>query len=158
MSSLIQKSDCLSGIKGSVKLIFRNVKTGKEEVYHILNVFCHSGKSSIARRLGNSESGYGRITYCSVGTGAGTPASSDTVMFTELYRKLVSVVSYTSNVVTFTTYFATDEGNGTLTELGLFGDDATSTLDTGTLYAHTNITKTKTINDTLTIEWSLIIQ
>lgn len=153
----ITTSDATQGIKGFVKLTFTNVKTGEEEVYHIINVFCHSGKSSMARRLGNAEAGYGKITYCAVGTGAGTPAVSDTLMFAELFRKLISVVSYNSNVVTFTTFYNTSEANGVLTELGLFGDSANGTGNSGTMYAHTSITKTKTINDTLTIEWSLIL-
>lgn len=150
-------SDQLQGIKGFVKLTFRNVETGHEEVFHILNVFCHSGKSSMARRLANAEANYGKVTYCALGTGAGSPAASDTLMFAELFRKLISVVSYNSNVVTFTTFYNTSEGNGVLTEIALFGDLATGSGNSGTMYAHTNITKTKTVSDTLTIEWSLIL-
>lgn len=149
--------DSLKGITGAVKLTFENIKTGEKEVIHILNVACHSGKTSIARRLGNAESGYGKITYCATGTGVGSPADSDTTMFTELFRKLISVVALNSNVVTFTTYYAAAESNGTLTEIGLFGDNATATTDSGTMYAHTNITKTKTSNDTLTIEWAITV-
>lgn len=150
--------DKTRGIIGSVKLTFRNVKTGEEEVIHILNVFCHAGKSGIARRLVSEESNYGRVTYCAVGTGTATPASSDIKLQTELFRKTISVGSYSSNVATFTTYYATGEANGVLREVGLFGDTATATTDSGTLYAHTSINKTKTSADTLTIEWSLIIQ
>lgn len=153
----VQTTDQLQGIKGFVKLTFTNVKTGKQEVYHILNVFCHAGKSSLARRLANAEAGYGKITYCAVGTGGSAPSVSNVTISTELFRKLISVVSYNSNVVTFTTFYNTSEANGVLTNIGLFGDDATATLNTGTLYAQTTIVKTKTTSDTLTIEWSLIL-
>lgn len=153
----IQTADSLKGIKGFVKLTFKNVKTGEEEVFHILNVFCHAGKTSLARRIAYGEAGYGKITYCAVGTGGSTPSVSNVTISTELFRKLISVTSYNSNVATFTTFFNTSEANGVLTNLGLFGDDATATLNTGTLFAQTTITKTKTSSDTLTIEWSLIL-
>ena len=78
-------------------------------------------------------------------------------MFDELFRKSISVTSVSSNVVYFTTYLATSESNGNLTEIALFGDEATSTINTGTLFAHTTISKTKTSSDTLTIEWALTI-
>jgi hypothetical protein len=142
---------------GSVKLIFKDVNTGTEEVYHILNVVVQAGKVSIARRLGNAEAGYGKITYCATGTNVAAPAASDAQMGTELFRKAISVVTLNSNVVTFTTYFATSESNGTLKEVGLFGDDATSAAGSGTMYAHTAITRTKTSSDTLTIEWSVTV-
>jgi hypothetical protein len=154
----IKITDSTKGLIGMVKLTYRNVITGEEDVYHIFNVVCHSGKSSIARRLANAEAGYGKITYCATGTGAGTPSNVDIKMFTELFRKTISVVSYNSNVVTFTIFFSTTESNGVLTEIGLFGDAATATADSGTMYAHTNIIKTKALTDTLTIEWSLVIQ
>jgi len=150
--------DKTKGIIGAVKITLRNVETGEEDIIHILNVFCHLGKSSIARRLANAEAGYGKITYCAVGTGAGTPNTADIQMSAELFRKPISVTAYNSNVVTFTTYYSTSEANGTLTELGLFGDDASSTANSGTIYAHTTISKVKSTSDTLTIEWSLIIQ
>lgn len=149
--------DKTHGFTGAVKFIFKNVKTGEEDVIHILNVFVHAGKSGLARRLANQEAEYGRITYMAVGTGAGVPASSDVAMFTELFRKAISVTSVNSNVVTFTTFFATAEANGTLTEAGLWGDLATSTAGSGTLYAHTAVARTKTSNDTLTVEWVITI-
>ncbi len=151
-------SDKTSSITGSVKIITRNVKTGKETVEHYLNVFCMSGKKNIADRLG-AQPGTNKsiITYFATGTGSGTPSEMDTTMFTELFRKLISVVSVSSNVVYFTTYIATSESNGTLTEVGLFGDTATGVSDTGAMFAHTLITKTKTVNDTLTVEWAVTI-
>ena len=149
--------DKTNGIMGFVKLTFHNIETGKDEVIHILNVFCHAGKSGIARRIANQESNYGRVTYCAVGTGTNVPSASDTTLQTELFRKTISVTAYNSNVATFTTFYDTAEANGTLKELGLFGDLADETSNSGTLYAHTSIDKTKTSSDTLTIEWSLVI-
>lgn len=156
-NELESRSDSLFGITGRVKATFTNVETGEVEIIEKDNVFCTTGKVSIARRLANTESGYAKVTYCAVGTGVGSPAAGDVAMFTELFRKLISIASPSSNTVTFTTFYSTTEGNGVLTELGLFGDAATALSGSGTMYAHTTITKTKTISDTLTIEWTLTI-
>lgn len=147
----------LQPIKGAVKFTFTDVRTGEQEIIHVLNVFCNSGKESIAERIARQTTTKGRITYFATGTGAGTPAASDTTLFTELFRKPISVVDVNSNVAHFTTYLSTSESNGTLTEVGLFGDNASATANSGVLYAHTDITKTKTTNDTLTVEWAITI-
>lgn len=149
--------DKTKGIVGSVKITTRNVKTGKVTVDHILNTFIFVGKESIADRLANQGSSTAKITYFAVGTGSDTPGESDINLHAELFRKPISVSSVTSNVATFTTYLATSEANDTLTEIGLFGDLATSTGSSGTLYAKTSINKVKTSSDTLTIEWSITI-
>jgi hypothetical protein len=153
----LHKKDSNTGIIGAVKLTFRNVKTGQEDVIHILNVFCDLGKNSIAERLAFQQSGKGKITYFATGTSSDVPNRYDHILGQELFRKPISVFAHNSNVATFTTYLSTSESNGTLTEIGLFGDDASSTPNSGELYAHTTINKVKTENDTLTIEWSITV-
>lgn len=143
-------------IKGHVKLEFRNVETGKVEVFEIDNLVTTAGKVAIIQNL-RGVSSRGVIKYCAVGTDATAPDIADTVLGTELARKLISVRSNTSNVATFQTFFNTSEGNGTLAEAGLFGDLATAVADTGTLFCHTAISKTKTSSETLTITWTVSI-
>lgn len=146
-------------IKGKVKLIFTNVKTGKVRKYAYHNVFVTFGKNAIAQRL--SGQSVGDITYCALGTNTTAPALGDTAMGTELVRKLVSVRSYSGNVATFQTYFTTSEGNGTLKEAGLFGNGvgrtASGTADTGQMFCHVAINRTKTSNDTLSLVWTVTI-
>ena len=55
-------------------------------------------------------------------------------------------------------FFNTSEANAALKEIGLFGDDATVTADTGTLFARAAIDKTKTSSETLTIDWDVEIK
>lgn len=153
----MQIYDSLTGIIGAVKLTFTHVDTGEQEVIHILNVFCNLGKNSIAERIAFHQAGKAKITHFATGTSAAVPTKYDTTLGTELFRKPVSVFAHNSNVATFTTYLSTSESNGTLTEIGLFGDDATSTANSGVLYAHTSINKEKTENDTLTAEWAITI-
>lgn len=144
---------------GALTLEFTNVKTGKKKRYHYKNMVVTFGKNGIAQRLAGQSSG--EITYCALGTGTTAPALGDTQMQTEIFRKLISVRSYSNNVATFQTYFGTSEANGTLREAGLFGNGvgrtATDTSGTGQLYCRTAINRTKTSSDTLTLTWSVTI-
>lgn len=141
----------------NVKLTFEDVKTGKKEVIKLHNSETTVGKYSLASRMVGANKG--QVTYFAVGTGASTggdaPAVGDTELDTELIRKQISVRSATDNVASFRVFFSTSEANDTLTEVGLFGDDATAVADSGTLFARAAIDKTKTDSETLTIDWSL---
>src|SRR3990167_10760703 len=144
---------------GKVLIEIRDAKTGKLKFEQLVNnMFVTAGKNSMADALrGTIANTKGIITYCALGTGSTAPALADTTLQTELVRKLVSVRSVSGNVATFQTFFTTSEGNGTLREAGLFGDDASSTVDSGTLFARVAINRTKTSNDTLTLTWTITI-
>lgn len=144
---------------GKVLVTIRDAKTGriKYEGLH-QNMFVTAGKNSVASRLiGTNTSNKGSITYAALGTGTTAPELSDTMLQTELVRKTVSVRSVVNNVATFETFFTTSEGNGTLREAGLFGDDASSTPGSGTLFCRVAINRTKTSNDTLSLAWAVTI-
>jgi hypothetical protein len=147
-------------LKNNVKVTSENVKTGKVEIIETHNVSCDAGMESLAARMAGAERG--QVTYFAVGTGAstggGAPASTDTVLNTELIRKQISVRSSTGDTASFRIFFSTSEANDDLTEIGLFGDDASVTVDSGVLFARAAIDKTKTDSETLTIDWSLSIE
>lgn len=142
-------------LKGNVKLISENKETGKMTTQIVHNVSCDVGMESLASRLVGASKG--QVTYLAVGTSTSTPASTDTTLGTELERKQISVRTSSGDTATFRTFFNTTEANGTLKEIGLFGDDATGTVDSGTLFAHASVDKMKTSSETLTIDWSLTI-
>ncbi len=146
-------------IKGELTLNFRNVKTGKVRKYVYKNMVVTYGKNAIAQRL--SGQSVGEITYCAVGTGTTAPALADTALQTELFRKAISVRSYSGNVSTFDTYFTTSEANGTLREAGLFGTGVgrtpSATPGSGQLFCRVAINRTKTSNDTLTLTWTVTV-
>lgn len=155
----IEINDSLKPIKGHLTLEFRNVKTGKIRRYSYKNMFVTYGKNAIAQRL--SGQSVGEITYCALGTSAVAPALGDTALAAELARKLISVRSYGNNIASFQTFFTINEANGTLREAGLFGTGvgrtASGVADTGQLFCRTNINRTKSSNDTLTLTWTLTI-
>lgn len=142
-----------------VLIEFRDAKTGKLKSQDLIkNTFCTVGKNSIADALRGTETGTkGIITWCAVGTDSTAPTAADTALGTEIFRKLVSVRSVSANVATFQTFFTTAEANGTLREAGLFGDDASATANSGTLFSKLAINRTKSTSDTLTLTWSITI-
>lgn len=145
--------------RGSIILELRDGKTGMlKERQVVKNMFVTVGKNSVADHLrGTTANNKGIITYCALGTNATAPALGNTQLGTELVRKLVSVRSINGNIATFQTFFTTSEGNGALKEAGLFGDDASATANSGTLFCHAAINRTKTSSDTLTLTWNVII-
>lgn len=144
---------------GKCTITIRDAKTGRIKSRDVIkNTFCTVGKNAIADALkGTETNNRGIITYCAVGTSAVAPAPADTKLGAEIFRKLVSVRSVTANVANFQTYFTTSEANGSLREAGLFGDSATGTADSGTLFSHLAINRTKTSSDTLTFSWDITI-
>jgi hypothetical protein len=144
---------------GAVVLTLRDAKTGRiKAVDTYKNMVVTAGKNSIADALrGTETSNKGIITYCAMGTGGTAPTEADTTLETELGRKLVSVRSVSGNVATFETFFTTSEVNGTLLEAGLFGDNASSTANSGTLFCRVIISRTKSSNDTLSLSWAVTI-
>lgn len=144
--------------KGKILIILENVKTGRKRRYLVNNLVTTAGKSSMADGLrGTTANNKGIITYCAVGTNSVAPAVGDTQLGAEVARKQISIREVSANVATFRTFFTTSEANGVLREAGLFGDDATTTANSGTLFCRAAINRTKTSSDTLTLVWSVTI-
>lgn len=146
-----------SFISGKIRATLRDIKTGEiKQVVEVHNIVPTVGLTAIARRLGGvaSKSNEGQVTYGAVGSGSGTPASSDTTMENEIARKLIADSENTNNVILIETYFNSSEGNGSLTRFALFGEDASASADSGTMFEHVEFdsTITKTSSDDLTVQ------
>lgn len=143
--------------KGHVTLILRDGKTGKiKNIVEQENLFTEIGKASIASAFrGNTANNKGIATYCAVGTSVVAPQPNDTMLTAEIARKLISVRSDSGKTAIFQTFFTTSEANGNLREAGLFGDNASATLNSGTLFCKTAINRVKSPSDTLTILWQV---
>ena len=141
------------GIKGTVTITLQNVITGKITKETFQNVICDVGKYSWASRCTGADKGF--ISYVALGTGTNVPGVSDVKLQTEIIRKLISSRSSTDKEANFRTFFTIEEAVANLKEIGLFGDDASDTADSGTLFAHRAITKNKTSSDTLTVDWTI---
>lgn len=149
-------------IKGELIVTIQDAKTGKiKDKTHYKNLVVNTGLISIAQALrGATASNKGIITYLALGDDNTAPDPTDTTLTNETIRKLISERSnLVSNekIAVFRTFFNTSEANDTHYEAGLFGDDASGTPDSGTLFCHTAIDKTKTSADTMTFEWRVTI-
>lgn len=131
------------------------------EVIEHDNIIPNVGKNALATQFANEQTYDVGITYVAVGTGAGAVGAGDTTLFTELARVANSVDTATANVCLIQGFFNSATGNGILTNAGFFGDgastQATASADTGILYSHVNITRTKTTNETLTVQLTLSV-
>lgn len=124
--------------------------------YATRNVACNAGRAVLLNFIGNGA-GLTGIQYFAVGTGAGTPASGDTQLFTELYRQIPTATLLSGNQMIITTTFSAAQGNGTYTEAGLFGDGATSTINSGQLFAHAPYSYNKTGSIVLTNQYTITL-
>jgi hypothetical protein len=149
-------------VHASWRFTFWDFSTGKSEVIEKENVVTTIGKGMIARSLGGLSISDGKpypdyIRYVAVGTGAGVPAVGDSTLSTELATGLgrVSVAASTisGNQIIISGFFSELQGNGTLTNAGLFGgQSATTTKDSGLLFNHVAISRVKTNTETMIVE------
>ncbi len=142
-------------LKGKVRLILTDVVTGKQDISEWKsNLITTVGKQAILRRMGNinTKTNEGMITYGAVGTGTINPSISDTILVSEIARASISSATVNGLQLTLRVFYSTDEANGTLTEFGWFGEDATSAANTGTLFNRILIEKTKDSTKTLVVE------
>lgn len=94
--------------------------------------------------------------YGAVGTGSGTPAATDTALFTELARVQLSYNYRSTATTTLDFFFTSSQANGTLTEAGVFLG-ASGTAGSGSLLSHALITQVKNSTETLTVELAVTL-
>ena len=145
------------GLTGMVRAVLRNTKTGKVRIIPWnYNTIMTVGKTAVLNRLGNiaAVSNEGIITYGAVGNGSTTPSISNTQMENELARNTLAKTSVSSTKLTIQVFFAEALANDTITKFALFGEDASASADSGTMfnYAIFSDSFTKTAIETLTVE------
>ncbi|NOK15284.1 hypothetical protein [Corallococcus exercitus] len=97
------------------------------------------------------------LTIIAVGTGA-APTREATQLTSELLRKSVSETFIDGNILVKELFLNENEANGTLTELGLFGDGATTTPGTGSLFASSAANIVKNNTQSLTVSFEIEVQ
>lgn len=141
---------------GAIQMVIHDGITKKiKSVEYYKNMFVTAGKNSLAASFYDDTKGM--ITYHANGTSVVAPDLTDTSLVAELFRKLISVRSVSNNIFTAQTFFTTSESNGTIREMGLFGDSASATANTGTLFCRAAVNRTKSSSETLTTSWAITI-
>lgn len=120
------------------------------------NLITNEAYNATLRRWGNKAtiSNESIITYGAVGNGSTSPTENDTAMENELGRNTLGTTTVSGTTLTIEVFFAEGVANGNITQFALFGEDATASADTGTMFEHATFDTpfTKTSSETLTIE------
>ncbi|HEV7216699.1 MAG TPA: hypothetical protein VGP33_16455 [Chloroflexota bacterium] len=144
------------GLRGIWRVLYREVDGGRRwRGGTYANVVCLNGKSFLAAWLNLENPVHSRSNvYGAVGTSAAAPGGGDSALGSELARVALATSSRLGNVVTLDFFFNSGQGNGTLTEAGLFLG-AGSGGGSGNLLSHVAISENKTSAVTMTLEFSL---
>ena len=142
-------------VSGQVLITKRNAKTGKiTEIKKYTNLVTNVGMQQICNALIDNASFTEGITYLALGSDSTAATVLDTTLGTEVFRKILTSRTRTNQQIELSLFLTTSEGNGTHYELGLFGNGATATADSGDLFNRLVMSggETKVNTETWTIE------
>jgi hypothetical protein len=125
------------------------------------NLITTSGRTQLLTFAGSNTTTAAFSQYFSVGTfPINTVSPGDTNVAGELARYVPSDYTVTGNTVDISTFFGTSQGNGILTNAGLYGGgSATSTLGTGVLYTHALLNAYNKVNTAVvTFDYLVVLQ
>ena len=143
-------------INTNVTITVREIKTNKIlKVIKEHNLAVTTGRD-LLRNFLNGDVVTG-LTYLGIGTDNTAVVAGDVLLGGEVFRKVFTTQTKTTANLNLMTYISSTEGNGnTIAEAGLFGNGASGSADSGTLYArviHTAIEKTTSIG--ITYDWDV---
>ena len=138
---------------GQVKLILRDEHGDIKNEQISNNIVVNDGLAEIARLMGTGGT---RYAYIELGTGATTPAASDTKLtnYIASTRARAGIISQTNYTATWThTWTRTEFSQSGVLEAGIF---KRQTADATGMLAHLRFnTVNKTNSDTLEIQWNV---
>ena len=145
-------------LKGIYKFTLEDINTGAKRVFEYENLIPTSGRTAIASHLTNAVPvpSVLRANYTALGTGGTPPANADTQLQTETFRKAIASETNSANVAYMTAFYTATEVSGTFLEAGIF-IAGTITPNSGTLFSRVAINITKTLTETLTIDYTVTI-
>lgn len=145
-----------------------------QQEMHVKNLIVSKASQLMAKRMRPGTSWGAGISHLEVGTGTGSGTTQNpqsesleqTSLRAPLFRSPITAWTYLdaqgaptaseTNVIQLTTTFGTSEANGAITEMGLFGGDATATNGTGYMFNYKTFPVwNKQAGMKLTIVWKL---
>jgi len=145
-----------------LRIYLRDAQTGElVQYYEGQNLVTTVGLQWVMDRIGGaSGNNYLPMSYLAVGNQVGPTAAAltDVALEAELER-VPCTYSRAATVGTFSGFFNIAEANGTITEVGYFGGNASDTADSGTLFNRKVLATpiTKTTSYTLTIDLDVTV-
>lgn len=151
MNPKLKIKEEVNGLRGELFLTaYENGK--KVHEYHKSNIIVNTASILIARLLKDNSEPTNGISYLAVGSGNSSwelldppaPTTSQTRLENEYYRKAIDLATFVdpdtgeptetqTNIVDYSVSFGEAEAVGPVMELGLFGGDATSEANSGTM-------------------------
>lgn len=134
--------------------------TGEKTTIEKYNLIPTVAKTAFAAQMaGTNSTNIGDNLYIAVGSDATAPDAADTVLGTEVARKIAGSAAFSGVTATVAVFFAAWEATGTHREFWLFGNGnastASGTVDTGILFSHVSANVTITASQTLTCTFEL---
>ena len=138
-------------LSGKWKFTLTDVE-GNEKKIVVPNLITTVGKYAVAKIL-SLEVATELFQFIAFGDGSTAPAIGDTTLESELARVAPDAITRTNNVVTVQGEAGNDIMNGfTIQEIGIFGIDATSSVDTGDMLSRALISPAIVKNATIKIQ------
>jgi len=121
------------------------------------NILVSSGITQVLNYIGaNSGNSTAFAQYFGVGNIAISQLNSnDTSVAGEYFRAAPSLSTISGTQIDISTFFGSTQGNGSITNAGLFGGAATGSTGTGTLMTHSLFTYTKVNGTPITADYLL---
>lgn len=143
-------------LKGHIEAELRDI-LGNVVSRSVENTVVTAGRRWVLQQIASSEIDTDQtISYLAIGTGTAAPATSDSALASETTRKAIGTFT-TSNLTSnppswrAEVSFATNEGNTTLGEAGLFNSSSGGTMLARGTYSTIN----KTTSNTLTVRYTI---
>lgn len=129
----------------------------KTEIVEYKNLIPTVGRTMIANNLTDpTPTNDMVVNKAELGSSTTAPTNGDTALITPVYRNDIASLTNAANVAYITAFFNAVETSGTYREAGIYSD-GTGSLGDGILVSRVAINVTKTVLETLTIDWQLTI-
>lgn len=159
MRNIKVRDDKVIKMSVNVKATVRDAKTGRvKRVKEFHNIIPTVGRALVASHFTSVSPSPSSllVNYGAVGTGTNAPANGDSTLQTETCRTVIASRTSASNIAYITAFFGATDVSGALKEAGLF-IGATGTANSGTLLSRVAINITKSLTETLTLDWTITI-
>lgn len=136
---------------GELEIVVRDSQGNIKETRKAKNLVVAAGKTYLASRaVGTSAS---IMSHMAIGTGTGTPVSTDTTLGTEAGRVSLASSSNSANAITYTATFPAGTGTGAITEAGILNASSSGTMLCRTTFPVVN----KAAGDSIAVTWVVTI-
>ena len=114
------------------------------------NLVVTAGKNWVADRMNDVNT---VMTHMALGTGTTAAAAGDTTLGTELDRNALTSTTVLNNTIAYAATWAAGDGNGAITEAGIFDASSAGDMLARTVFSVVN----KGAADSITITWTITI-